>query len=195
MMPALYKNDDSSNGAFTLAEVLVAIGVATLFGLAAFATNERLLIALKAQKESTAASMMLQERMEGFRALAYSDASSSQPGSSPCASPCASPVLTAANIVQIPTVSEAGLGTVNNLAEKVTVSGYLLAPSGTPSTHTNQWMRNSSNPTGNQLDTNTSLATNYDLIKVDIELKWTGTDGRSRTRDLSAVFGKGNIGQ
>src|SRR6516165_3448525 len=133
MMPALYKNDDSSNGAFTLAEVLVAIGVATLFGLAAFATNERLLIALKAQKESTAASMMLQERMEGFRALAYSDASSSQPGSSPCASPCASPVLTAANIVQTPTVSEAVLCTVTTLTEKVTVSGYLLAPSGTPS--------------------------------------------------------------
>jgi hypothetical protein len=195
MMHGLYKNDDSGNGAFTLAEVLVAIGVATLFGLAAFATNERLLIALKAQKESTAAGMMLQERMESFRALAYSDASSSQPGSSPCASPCASPVLTGANIVQTPTVSEAGLGTVNNLTEKVTVSGYLLAPSGTASTHTNQWVRNSSNPTGNQLDTNTSLATNYDLIKVDISLNWTGTDGRSRTRDLSAVFGKGNIGQ
>jgi hypothetical protein len=195
MMHGLYKNDDSGNGAFTLAEVLVAIGVATLFGLAAFATNERLLMALKAQKEGTAASMMLQERMESFRALAYSDASSSQPGSSPCASPCASPVLTAANIVQTPTVSEAGLGTVNNLTEKVTVSGYLLAPSGTSSTHTNQWVRNSSNPTGNQLDTNTSLATNYDLIKVDISLKWTSTDGRNRTRDLSAIFGKGNIGQ
>src|ERR1700740_3369143 len=61
---------------FTLAEVLVAIGVVALFGLAAFATDERLLIALKSQKETTAATMMLQERMEAVRSLMYSGVAS-----------------------------------------------------------------------------------------------------------------------
>lgn len=175
--------------AFTLAEVLIAAGVAAFFGLAAFATNQRLLIALKSQKESTAASMMLQERMESFRALGYSDVANSQPGSSPAVSP--SPAITAANIVQTPTGSEAPLA---NLNETVTVSGYLLASNGTASSHTNQWVRNSTYPTGNQVDTNSSLATNYDLLKVDILLNWTGAGGRSRARDLSAIFGKGNTG-
>jgi len=183
------KTRGSSETAFTLAEVLIAAAVAAFFGLAAFATNQRLLIALKSQKESTAASMMLQERMESFRAVAYSDVASSQPGSSPAVSP--SPGITAANIVQTPTTSEAPLG---NLNETITVSGYLLGPNGTASSHTNQWVRNSNYPTGNQVDTNSSLAANYDLVKVDILLNWTGTDGRSRTRDLSAIFGKGNTG-
>src|ERR1700758_1216684 len=56
---------------FTLAEVLIAIVVCVIFAVAAYATNERLLLSLKAQRETTAASMMLQERMEKFRANAY----------------------------------------------------------------------------------------------------------------------------
>ena len=49
-------------GGFTLAETLVAIAVAAVFGAAAFATNARLLVMLKNQRENTAATMMLQER-------------------------------------------------------------------------------------------------------------------------------------
>src|SRR6266567_3141333 len=56
---------------FTLAEVMIASAVCVLFGLAAFTTNERLLVALKTQKETTAANMMLQERMETFRSFSY----------------------------------------------------------------------------------------------------------------------------
>ena len=41
---------------------MVAIAVCVIFGGAAFATNQRLLLALKAQRETTAATMMLQER-------------------------------------------------------------------------------------------------------------------------------------
>src|ERR1700751_4661456 len=59
--------------AFTLAEVAVAAAMVGLFALAAFATNQRLLLALKSQKETTAASLAMQWRMEMFRASAFSD--------------------------------------------------------------------------------------------------------------------------
>jgi len=168
--------------AFTLAEVLVAIAVAVMFGVVAFATNERLLIALKSQKETTAASMMLQERMEKFRGFSYSNIADKN--------------YVNTNIVQVKTTSEATLG---NLSETVTVSGYMNTGGGirnypTDGTHANAWIRNSTYPGGNQLDTNTSLATDNDLLKVDILLTWTSANGRTRTRDLASVFGKGNIG-
>jgi hypothetical protein len=172
-----------NNGAFTLAEVLIAAAVAALFGLAAFATNERLLIALKSQKETTAASMFLQARMETFRSISYSNV--------------CDPTYVSTNIVQVPPAAANGVlveAPLGSSTEQITVSGYLLASGGTSSTHTNQWQRNATYPTGNSIDTNGSLATNYDLVKVDILLTWTSAGGRSRSRDLSAIFGKGNLG-
>jgi len=168
--------------AFTLAEVLVAVALTVIFGVAAFATNERLLIALKNQKETTAASMMLQERMEKFRGFSYSN--------------IADKTYVNTNVVQVKTTSEAALG---NLNETITVSGYMNTGGGIGNypgdgTHANQWVRNSSYPSGNQTDTNTSLATDNDLLKVDILLTWTSANGRTRTRDLASLFGKGNIG-
>src|SRR5438477_6071668 len=168
--------------AFTLAEVLVAVALTVIFGVAAFATNQRLLVALKSQKETTAASMMLQERMEKFRGFSYSN--------------IADKTYVNTNVVQVQTTSEAALG---NLSETITVSGYMNT-GGTirnyPSdgTTANKWVRNLTYPNGNQTDTNTSLAADNDLLKVDILLTWTSANGRSRTRDLAAVFGKGNIG-
>ena len=48
----------SKNG-FTLAEVVVALLVAAIFGAATFATNQRLMEALKSQRETACVSMML----------------------------------------------------------------------------------------------------------------------------------------
>src|ERR1700719_1393309 len=98
----------TNNGAFTLAEVLIAIVVAVIFGVSAFATNARLMIALKTQRETTAASMMLQERMEALRSLSYTGLSSTS--SSPSASPSPSPPTYAADVVANTTISEAQLG-------------------------------------------------------------------------------------
>ena len=178
-MPVAKRTDSQ---AFTLAEVLVAVAVVFIFGDAAFATNERLLITLKNQKETTAASMMLQERMEKFRGFSYSN--------------IADKTYVNTNVLQVKTTSEAALG---NLSETITVSGYMNTGGGignypSDGTHANQWARNSSYPSGNQTDTNTSLATDNDLLKVDILLTWTSANGRTRTRDLASVFGKGNIG-
>jgi len=165
--------------AFTLAEVCVALAVCALFGAAAFATNERLLIALRAQKETTAATMMLQERMEQFRTTAYSNIADYN--------------YVQTNMVQKPTVSEPPLG---GLSETITVSGYVSGTGavGIP----NQWVRNSQYPSGNQISlynaSTTALAANYNLVQVDVLLSWTSANGRTRTRDLTSVFGRGNVG-
>ena len=168
---------------FSLAEVAVAMVICVVFGAAAFTTNQRLLLALKNQKETTAATMMLQERMEKLRSFSYSNVADKNY------------VLT--NIVQIPTTSETVLG---NLTEYITISGYLTtsATTGnypTDGTHANQWKRDQGHPTGQEQDHSDTLATDNDLLKVDIVLTWSSTDGRSRTREVAGIFGKGNIGQ
>ena len=191
IMSCSFKNhvqDDARQG-FTLAEVLIALAVTALFGLASFATNERLLVALKTQKETTAATMMLQERMEAFRSLLYSNiGSSTQSGTT-------NPPTTAADIVANATTSEGQLGGLANLTETITVSGY-MDTSGTVANGSskNVWVRDSGHPTGNQTSTYSTLATGFDLLKVDIQVTWTTNGGRSRTRTFSSIFGKGNRG-
>src|SRR3954452_472837 len=91
-------------GGFTLAEVLVAVVICLFFGMAAFATNQRLLYTLRSQKESTAAIMVLQQRRESLRAMSFTDIATGD---------------TLKNMIKVPTGSEAPLG---NLSEKVTVS-------------------------------------------------------------------------
>ena len=149
-----------------------------LFGVAAFATNERLLLLLKTQRESTAATMMLQERMETLRALSFSNVTSS--------------TYIGSNVINSATTSEAPLGT---LSETITVGAYP-----TDGTGNNTWVRNSTYPTGNQTATNTALGSSHGtstetVVKADVLITWTGANGRSRTRDLAAVFGIGNLGQ
>lgn len=168
--------------AFTLVEVCVASAVCIIFATAAFATNQRLLSAIRTQKETVAATLMLQERMENFRVWPYSSIADNS--------------FVSNYIVSQPTSSEAllGGGINGSLSETVTVSGYHLATGGTASSHSNQWVRNASQPTGNSTDTNSTLATNYDLLKVDIQISWTAASGRARTRELVAIFGEGNSG-
>jgi prepilin-type N-terminal cleavage/methylation domain-containing protein len=194
---------------FTLAEVLIAVVVCVIFAVAAYATNERLLLALQGQRETTAASMLLQERMEKFRARAYSEIADKDfvknniltfnPSPSPSPTP-AFPPAHGTSQAKYATWSE---GTLSNLQETVTVSGYQVAtapspsPSATPSDNYNQWTRDTSSSGDGQpheQNHDDHLADQFDLIKVDISLSWTSANGRTRTRDLSAVFGKGNIG-
>ena len=172
---------------FTLAEVLIASAVCVLFGMAAFATNGRLLVALKTQKETTAANMFLQARMEAFRSFSYSNV--------------CDPTYVSTNVVQVPPTAGNGVlveAPLGNLTEQITVAGYLTPAGGAgyPSDGStpNRWTRNSTYPTGHQILSNASLATDYNLAQVDVLLTWTSANGRTRTRDLRAIFGKGNIG-
>lgn len=180
--------------AFTLAEVLIAIAVVAMFGIASFATNERLLVALKTQREATAATMMLQEQMEAFRSIAYSDLANTT------VSATTSPPTTAADILANITTSEAQLGGITGpLSETITISAYMDNSGNSPPTTSAQtvWVRNSAYPTGHVSSSTGSLSTNYnsyDLIKVDIQVSWTSANGRTRNREITTICGRGNIG-
>jgi len=156
---------------FSLPELCVAIAVAALFGLAVFATNSRLLIALKSQKESAAATMVLQQRMESLRACSFTQVATKD--------------YLKTNIFSTQTGSEGPLGVLN---EQVAVGVY-----GNAAITPIVLLRNAQNPTPAELSTNDNLA-NYNLLEVDLLLQWVGANGRTRTRQLSAIFGKGNIG-
>ena len=192
-----------------MAEVVVAVLVCVIFAVAAYATNQRLLLNLKAQRETTAASMMLQERMEKFRARAFADVTDKNFVKdniltfNPSASHSPTPAFPPAHGKSQAKYSTWSEGPLNNLVETVTVSGYQQAVSPSPapsvpaSNNYNQWTRDTSSSGDGQpheQNHDDNLATQFDLVQVDISLTWTSANGRSRTRDLSALFGKGNIG-
>ncbi len=180
------------NSAFTLAEVMVAIAITVMFGAATFAANQNLMQSLRSHRETTAASLMLQERMECFRSIGYTAVASN------VASNSTDPAQwTAADIVANATTSEAQLGAISgSLVETITVEGYqdtagTVYPSG--SGVKNQWVRDSGHTSGALSPSSSTLATAYDLLKVDIKLAWTSTNGRPRQREIAAYFGKGNL--
>ena len=187
---------------FTLGEVLVSLAITAFFAAAVFASNSRLLSSLKNQKETTAVSMMLQERMEQFRSTSFSNVADKNYvinnilTFNPAASPSPSPTPPAGG--KYATYSEPPLG---SLKETVTVCGYVAAvspspaPSPSPAQDYNQWLRDmSGDGQPHEQNHDDNLATQYDLLKVDIQVTWTSSNGRTRKRELSAIFGKGNIG-
>jgi prepilin-type N-terminal cleavage/methylation domain-containing protein len=155
---------------FTLGEVSVAIAVSVIFAGAAFTTNQRLLVALRSQKETTAATMVLQQRMETFRATSFTNIADKN--------------YVKTNILTVRTGSEAALG---GLTEQITIGVY--PPDGSTNTVVS-W--DASHPTGQDISVNTNLAT-ATLLRVDVIETWTSANSRSRSRQLSSVFGIGNI--
>lgn len=165
-------SDQRRRDGFSLPELCIAIAVAAVFGLAVFATNSRLLIALKTQKESAAATMVLQQRMEALRACSFTQIATKD--------------YLETSIFNSPTGSEGPLGSLN---EQIAVGVY-----GNSAVTPIVLLRNSQHQNPPQeLSINDTLA-NYNLLQVDLLLQWAGANGHVRTRQLSAIFGKGNIG-
>jgi len=197
----------SKRSGFTLVEVLVALVIVVLFAAAAFATNSQLLIKLKAQKETTAATMLLQRRMEQLRASAWSDvATASYLQNTIISDPAPNnPNLTQQQIAAYLAGIKNAEAPLSDLTEKITVSVY---PPDSGSTGVAE--RTSSYPTGhivsyisgNSAETSTSVYSylttppkSATLLRVDILLTWDGAGSRTqrRGRQLSSVFGIGNI--
>ena len=176
LLPA--KSLDSN--AFTLAEVCMAMVICAVFGMAAFATNQRLLLALKNQKETTAATMALQWRMESFRATAFSNIASHD--------------YVKNNILTVRTATDSGGHTIDPFAPLGSISEQFTSgvfPADGSNSTVMSWDAN--HPSGQDISTNNNLA-NATLLKVDIVVSWAGADGRSRSRQISTIVGIGNIG-
>ena len=116
--------------------------------------------------------MVLQQRMEALRACSFTQIATKD--------------YLETNIFNSPTGSEGPLGSLN---EQIAVGVY-----GNTAVTPIVLLRNSQHQSPPQeLSTNDNL-TNYNLIQVDLLLQWAGANGHVRTRQLSAIFGKGNIG-
>jgi prepilin-type N-terminal cleavage/methylation domain-containing protein len=182
----LYSAKRTIQKGFTLAEVLVAVGVVAMFGMAAFATNSRLLIALKNQKETTAATMAMQWRMEMFRATAFSSIATAGTSSDSVKT----------NILTVRTATDSNNNTIDpfaplgSLTEQFTINQY-PAPSPSPTPTVMTWSASSG---AQYVSQNTNLAS-ATLLKVDVLETWTSANGRQRQRQLSTIVGIGNIGQ
>ena len=166
---------------FTLAEVAIAMSVVALFGLATFQTNERLLYALRSQKETTAATMAMQWRLETFRATAFSDIADKN--------------YVKDNILKIRTATDANGNTLDpfeplgSITEQLTIGVY---PADGSTNTVLSWDKQHQG--GQTISTNNNLAT-ANMLKVDVLETWTGANGRTRSRQLSSIFGIGNVGQ
>jgi prepilin-type N-terminal cleavage/methylation domain-containing protein len=168
---------------FTLGEVLVAIGVAVIFAGAAFTTNQRLLIALKSQKETTAATMVLQQRMETFRATAFSNIANKDYVKNNILT-----VRTATTVdVNGNSVTVDPFAPLGSITEQITIGVY---PADGSANIAVSW--DASHPGGQDISNNNNLAS-ANLLRVDVLETWTSANGRSRSRQLSSVFGIGNI--
>lgn len=186
--------DHRPSAGFTLVEVLIAIGVCVIFAVAAFATNERLVVALKSQKETTAATAVLQWRMEQFRATPFSCINGNS-------SICQPPTGTAADYVKnyvlgVRTATDANSNTVDpfaplgSITEQFTINQY-PAPSPSPTPTVISW---SASNGATYVSQNANLSS-QNLLKVDILETWTSAGGRQRQRQLSTIVGIGNVGQ
>jgi prepilin-type N-terminal cleavage/methylation domain-containing protein len=176
---------------FTLAEVALAMAVVALFGLATFATNQRLLLALRSQKETTAASLAMQWRMEMFRASAFGDIANKDW--------VKTNILTIRNPVDgsgNPIPDQFGnpinpFAALGSIQEQFTIGAY--PPDGFTNTVLS-WQSGgvteiSVNP--NLLSEVTTGAVK--MMKVDVLETWTSANGRQRQRQLSTIVTLGNI--
>src|SRR6266446_4875019 len=178
---------------FTLAEVALAMGVVALFGLATFATNQRLLLALKSQKETTAASLAMQWRMEMFRGIAFSDIADKDY--------VKTNILTVRNPIDgsgNPILDQYGdaidpFAALGSITEQLTIGVY---PADGSTNTVLSWDK--LHPTGQEISVNANLLSEVTsgavkMMKVDVLETWTSGNGRQRQRQLSTIVTIGNI--
>jgi Tfp pilus assembly protein PilV len=155
---------------FTLVEILVA-GSVTLVGfLAVILLNSSNLRFVKSARQSNAATLCLQERAEQLRLADWRKITSS--------------AYLKDTVLAAPAKSAAPL---NELSEKITVAAF-------PDDTVAQKLVVQRDTNGNRsvLISGDGLATQR-LAKVDLQVSWTGSDGRVRTRATTTLMANGGI--
>lgn len=140
----------------------MAIFLAKLFEM-----NARNIQVLKSGKESFAATVVLEERLEELRRGKWADITSPAYLQTILATP-------ASSSNQLP-----------SLAEQISVSAY---PAATPPATANTASRSAAGAV-NVVSSNAALA-NQSLVRADLRVTWSGTPaGRGHTREISTIIG------
>ena len=155
---------------FTLVEVLVAAGVALVGFLAVTLLNTAHLRYVKSARQSNAASLCLQERVEQLRLADWRKLTNSS--------------YLQDTLLATATKSAAPL---DQISEKVTVAAF---PDDTVATklivQRNSAGQRSTVSSGTGLDTQR-------MAKIDLQVNWSGADGRTRTRATTTLIANGGI--
>jgi hypothetical protein len=150
---------------FTLADTVIAAGVAVAALAGFYASTQQAGRVLRMGKEVAAATEMLQERIEALR---YA--------------PPWGNVTTAAGISTVAAAATGISANFRNVTETFTVQGY---PSGSTLTVTRS-------PSGTFSNNGVDLSATT-CVKVTVKATWTGVGNVKRTRQLSTIIAKGGI--
>ena len=176
---------------FTLAEVAIAMGIVAMFGAAAFTTNQRLLVALKSQKETVAATTAMQWRMEALRATSFTNVANKDYVKNNILT-----TRTAQITANSSTVTVDPFAALGSITEQITVGAY--PPNGSANTVIS-W--DASHTSGQDISTGDFNITDSAnpkytrMLKVDVLETWTSANGRQRQRQLSTICTPGDSGQ
>ena len=158
-----------SESAFTFVEVMIALTILVCLLAGLSMSGWRVIALLEAQREIVAASQLIQERTEAFRAASYSELTNA--------------TYVKTSLLHTPANSEAVL---HSLTEVLTISAY--PPNGSiPSLQeTRQQDFVSINSSGSTLSTAA-------LVRLDYSLSWMSQRGVTRTRQISTLVANGGI--
>src|SRR4051812_23604383 len=150
----------------TIIEAVIAGALIALFLGGVFQMNARNIQLLKTGKESFAATVVLEERLEQVRCGKWTD-------------------ITSAAYLQTILANPPSSGAqLSNLSEQITVSAY---PAAAPPAAANSVTRSSAGA-GAVVPSNAALP-KEDLVRVDLRVTWSGTPGqRTRVREISTLI-------
>jgi Tfp pilus assembly protein PilV len=171
-----------SEGGFSIAETAVATLVIALFLGSMFALNSACLGLVRSSKDSAAAMLSNQERVEQMRSCNWSEVTDNAYWTD---SNNASYYLS--NIMNTATQTGAALANASEVV-RVTENGFLQGASAA-------YFQVTRTPSGVSVTAQNNPVTlvTARMLKVDITLNWTALGGRQRTRSSTTIIARGGL--
>ena len=164
-----FSGPPESKDAFTLVEVVVTLGVLLIALAGIAAVNSGTFALVRSAKQSSAASLSLQERVEQLRISNWRQITDAQYLKDTFFG------RSIRNMAAIPTATET-----------ITISSY-------PDASTTEPVKVQRTSTGVRILTSGSEISNEPLARVDIRIEWPGNNGRLRMRETSTIISKGGV--
>ncbi|MHA3774737.1 prepilin-type N-terminal cleavage/methylation domain-containing protein [Verrucomicrobiota bacterium sgz303538] len=163
----------SSSAGFSFVEALIAISIIAISLGALMTLNGQQLRVVKIARDTNAATLYQQERVEQLRQMRWPDLTSSD--------------FVANTYMRNRPRSKAAL---DQISETVTIAAYPVATQGSKALRVDQ----STDGTATVDSTQNGFAlANERLVRVDLLLKWKGADGRQRERSTATLISDSGI--
>jgi Tfp pilus assembly protein PilV len=175
-----------ADAGFSIMEAAFAAGIIAIALSSMFAFNSACLLLVRNAKESAAAMLSNQQRVEELRSWNWKFLTDNDYWADP-ANPKTTTSFWLASLMNVPTESGAAL---NNATEVVTVTENGFLQGATAASF--QVTRNSSGASLTDSNNPVSLYT-AKMLKIDVTLSWKALGGRNRSRKSSAIIAYGGL--